>query len=76
MKKFVKFEFSIYSGGALPQHMRDANMPGGRYSKRLNRGQNRHGANADWGYCEVHVNVTWRIRLNRPCAAAIRLYVK
>jgi len=24
----------------------------------------------------VHTGATWRIRLNRPCAAAMRLYVK
>jgi len=24
----------------------------------------------------VHIGATWRIRLNRPCAAAIRHYVK
>ena len=24
----------------------------------------------------VHVGATWRIRLNRPCAAAMRPYVK
>jgi len=24
----------------------------------------------------VHIGATWRIRLNRPCAAAMQLYVK
>ena len=24
----------------------------------------------------VHIGATWRIRLNRPCAAAMRPYVK
>jgi len=24
----------------------------------------------------VHIGATWRIRLNRPCAAAMRRYVK
>jgi len=24
----------------------------------------------------VHIGATWRIRLNRPCAAAMRLFVK
>ena len=24
----------------------------------------------------VHIGATWRIQLNRPCAAAMRLYVK
>jgi len=24
----------------------------------------------------VHIDATWRIRLNRPCAAAMRPYVK
>jgi len=26
--------------------------------------------------CRVHIGATWRIRLNRPCAAAMRPYVK
>jgi len=25
---------------------------------------------------EVHIGATWRIRLNRPCAASMRPYVK
>jgi len=27
-------------------------------------------------YIGVHIGATWRIRLNRPCAAAMRPYVK
>jgi len=27
-------------------------------------------------YIGVHIVATWRIRLNRPCAAAMRPYVK
>jgi len=27
-------------------------------------------------YVWVHIGATWRIRLNRPCAAAMRPYVK
>jgi len=47
------------------------------YSKRLSRGQNRYSVDADWGVLDgVHIGATWRIRLNRPCAAAMRPYVK
>jgi len=47
------------------------------YSKRLSRGQHRYGADADWGVLDgVHIGATWRIRLNRPCAPAMRPYVK
>jgi len=42
------------------------------YSKQLSRGQNRYAANADG----VDIGATWRIRLNRPCAAAMWPYVK
>jgi len=32
---------------------------------------------ADWGVLDrVHIGATWRIRLNRPCAAAMRPYAK
>jgi len=31
----------------------------------------------DWGVLDgVHIGVTWRIRVNRPCAAAMRPYIK
>ena len=47
------------------------------FSKRHNRGQNRYGADADWNVPDgVHIGATWRIRLNRPCAAAMRPYVR
>jgi len=28
-----------------------------------------------FGFLWVHIGTTWRIRLNRPCAAAMRPYV-
>jgi len=35
--------------------------------------QRRCGTDADWGVLNwVHIGATWRIRLNRPCAAAMR----
>jgi len=46
-------------------------------SKRLNRGQNWYGADADSGVLDgLHIGATWRIRLNRPSAAAMRLDVR
>jgi len=34
-------------------------------------------SNRFWLYiCGVHIDATWRIRLNRPCAATMRPYVK
>jgi len=39
--------------------------------------QHRYGADADWGVLDgVHIGATWRIRLNRSCAATTRPYVK
>jgi len=39
--------------------------------------QNRYDADADLGVLDGgHIGVTWRIRLNCPCAAAMRPYVK
>jgi len=47
------------------------------FSKRLSRGQNRYGTDADWDVLDgVHTVATWRIRLYRRCAAAMRPYVK
>ena len=47
------------------------------YSKPLNREQHQYGADADWGVQDrVHIGATLRIRLNRPCAAAMRPYNK
>ena len=46
----------------MPGHVRRS-----IYLKRLSRGQNRYGADADWGVLYgVHIGETWRIRLNRP----------
>ena len=42
------------------------------YSKLLSRAVPVLGG-CRWG---MHIGVTWRIRLNRPCAAAMRLYIK
>jgi len=39
-------------------------------------GQQWYGADADWVLDGVHIGATWRIRLNRQCAAAMRPYVK
>jgi len=51
----------------IPRHVRRST-----YSKRLSWDQNRRGADADWG------RTRWgrEIWLNRPCAAAMRPYVK
>jgi len=47
------------------------------FSKWLSRGQNRYGANADWGVLAgVYIGATWRLRMSRPCAAAMRPYVE
>jgi len=35
-----------------------------------------HGNRFWLSICGVHIGATWRIRLNRPCAAAMRPYVK
>jgi len=55
-------------------------MSGGRYTQRNSTsGQHRYGADADWGVLDrVHIGAIWRIRLrlDRPCAAAMRPYVK
>jgi len=47
------------------------------YSKRLSKGR----TSMAWMpigryYMDVHVDATWRIRLNRPCAVAVRPRVK
>ena len=43
----------------------------------LSRGQNWSGVDADWSELDgVHIGATWRIRLKRPCAAVVWLYVK
>jgi len=43
------------------------------YLKQLSREQHRHGADTVWGKLDgVHIGATWRIRLNRSCAAAMR----
>ena len=44
----------------------------GRYTQSYLAGVGRYGAGAD----TVHTGATWRIRLNHPCAAAMRPYVK
>jgi len=47
------------------------------YSKWLDRGRHRYGGDADWDVLDdVHIGATWWIRLNRPCVAAMRPYVK
>jgi len=47
------------------------------YSKQLSKGQNRYGAVVDLAVLDgVHIGATWRIRLSRPYAAAMRPYVK
>jgi len=59
-------------------------MPGNvwqlTYSKQLtelSRGQNQYGADADWSVLYgIHIGTRWRIRLNRPCVAAMWPYVK
>jgi len=46
-------------------------------SKQLSRGQIQYGADADWDALDgMHVGAIWQIRLNRPCATAMRSYVK
>ena len=46
------------------------------YPERLSSGQHRYGEDADWGVLDgVHIGAIWRIRLNCPCAAAIRPYM-
>jgi len=43
----------------------------------IQQGQHRYGADTALGVLdEVHIGATWRIQLKRPCAAAVRLYVK
>jgi len=45
--------------------------------KATQQGQNLYGVDADWDVLGgIHIGATWRIRLNRPCAAAMRPYVK
>jgi len=47
------------------------------YPKRLSRGQRQYSADADWDVLDVvHIGATWRIRLDRPCEAAIWRHVK
>jgi len=47
------------------------------HSNRLNRGQNRYGADSDWDVLdEVHIGATWRTRLTRMYAAAMRPHLK
>jgi len=56
------------------QHSVDVGI---NFLQRLSRGQNRYGTDADCGVLDrVHIVATWRIRLNRRCAAAMRFYVK
>ena len=58
--------------GAGPGHARRST-----YSKWLSRGQHWHGADAHWYVLDgLHIGWTWRIQLNRPCAAAMQPYVK
>ena len=53
-------------------------MSGGRYTlSDSSVGQKLYGVDADWDVLGgIHIGATWRIRLNRPCAAAMRPYVK
>jgi len=53
-------------------------MNGGQYMKATQQGQGRYGSELLMPSVidGVHIGVTWRIRLNRPCAAATQLYVK
>jgi len=51
-------------------------MPGqvhGRYTQSDSAGDR---IGTVWMPIEMHIGVTWRIQLNRPCAAAMRPYVK
>jgi len=47
-------------------------MPGQVRGRHTQTGQNQYVADADG----VYIGATWRIRLNRSCAAAMRPYVK
>jgi len=46
------------------------------YSNQLSKGQHRYDANVDWDALGVHIGATWLMRLNHPCAVAIRHCVK
>jgi len=59
-------------GHAFPGHVRQS-----IYSKRLSRGRPVPVLVTIGGIVDgVHIGATWRIRFNRPCAAAMRPYVK
>ena len=65
----VKWQFE--DGSGRPEHVRWS-----IYSE-IQQGQHRYGADAALDALdEVHIGATWRIQLNRPCVAAMRLYVK
>jgi len=43
------------------------------YSKQVSIGQHRYGVDAEWDVLDgVHIVATWRMRLKRPCAVAMR----
>jgi len=47
------------------------------YSKWVIRGHNQYSADASWGVLDgLRIGATWQIRLNHPCAVAMRPYVK
>jgi len=51
----------------------DQDMSGGHSS----RAQHQCGANADWCVPDrVHIGANWRVRVNCPCAAAMRSHIK
>jgi len=71
LSPYVKGQFLRQKSG------RPGNARRSIHTKRLSRGQNWHGVDADWGVLDgVHIGATWRIRLNRPRAAAMQPYVK
>jgi len=61
--------YNVFSGTLNPTHFTSR----GHVLKATQQGAAQYGADADWGVLNgVHIGATWRIQLNRPCAAAMQ----
>jgi len=72
----VKRQFKGEKGPAQPPRT-CPNMPCGRYTQRDSAIGSTDPVQISIGVLDgVHIGATWQIRLNRPCAAAMRPCVK
>jgi len=68
-------EWVTLRGSGCPRTCSD--MYSSRHTESDSAGQNHYVVDADWDVLDgVQMGATWRIRLNRPCAAAMGSYVR